>query len=380
MNELSETNLQLRSLVKSSGQLEISVQAVPTQPPKADEVVIRIQASPINPSDLGILLGSLEIDNFRQSDVAGQPQITADISPSILAALTGRHDQSMPVGNEGAGEVIAAGDSEAAQALLGKTVAGMGGGMYCQYRTLNVSQCLVLNEGTTARQGAACFINPLTSLGMVETMKIQGQAALIHTAAASNLGQMLQKICLADGIPLINIVRKPEQGKILREIGATYVCNSWADSFAFDLKKAISETGAYIAFDATGGGELANDILVAMEAAASEHMKTYSRYGSNQHKQVYLYGGLQRSPTILKRNYGMQWSVGGWLLTPFLQRSGADRVAQLRQRVLDELTTTFASNYNREISLSDILSLDTLKEYSQQSTGHKFLVNPSLGN
>ena len=249
--------------------------------------------------------------------------------------------------------------------------------MYGQYRALKYHQCLVMNDGIEPRQAASCFVNPLTALGMVETMRMEGYQALIHTAAASNLGQMLQKICLNEGVGLVNIVRKPEQAELLRSIGAEYVCDSSSDSFSSDLKDAIAATGAYIAFDATGGGKLANDILAAMEAAAIATASEYSRYGSDQHKQVYIYGGLERSPTVLNRSYGMSWSVGGWLLTPFLQKVGREKDAELRQKVADEIETTFASSYAAEISLADALDLDTLKTYAQQATGKKYLINPN---
>jgi NADPH:quinone reductase-like Zn-dependent oxidoreductase len=250
--------------------------------------------------------------------------------------------------------------------------------MYSEYRTLKTHQCLVMNEGVSSKEAASCFVNPLTALGMVETMREEGFSGLVHTAAASNLGQMLQKICIADGVPLVNVVRKPEQEALLRDIGATHVCDSSQESFAKDLKEAILEAKAYIAFDATGGGDLANDLLVAMEAAASAQGGEYSRYGSDQDKQVYIYGGLERSHTVLKRSYGMQWGVGGWLLTPFLQKIGREKASELRQRVADEVTTTFKSSYTQEVSLSGALSLDSLSVYSQQATGQKFLVNPSL--
>ena len=213
---------------------------------------------------------------------------------------------------------------------------------------------------------------------MVETMQHEGFNALIHTAAASNLGQMLQKICLNDGVALVNIVRKPEQAELLRSIGASHVCDSSRESFVADLTAAIAETGAYMAFDATGGGELANQILIAMEAAANQTATEYSRYGSTQDKQVYIYGGLERRPTTLTRSYGMQWSLGGWLLTPFLQKIGPERAEALRQRVADEIKTTFASSYTEEISLAQALQVEVLQTYALQATGKKFLINPTL--
>ncbi len=378
MSDLPATGLQLRSLVTSAGKLELSIEEVEVTPPGADEVVVQVQASPINPSDLGLLLGMADVSTAQQGGSAERPTISADISPAVLKALGGRLDQSLPPGNEGGGVVIAAGESDAAQALLGKTVGALGGGgMYGQYRTLNVHQCLAMNEGVSAAQAASCFVNPLTALGMVETMRMEGFSGLIHTAAASNLGQMLQKICLADEVPLVNVVRKPEQEELLRGIGAVHVCDSSRETFAQDLTDAIAEAGAYLAFDATGGGELANQILASMEAAAIATASGYSRYGSTQQKQVYIYGGLERSPTVLKRNYGMAWSLGGWLLTPFLQKVGHEKGNELRQRVADEINTTFASSYAGEISLAGALQLETLQTYARQATGEKYLINPS---
>ena len=341
-------------------------------------MVVRVEASPINPSDLGLLLGMADVTTVKQVGSDDNPAISAEVPAGILPHLKARWDESMPVGNEAGGVVIAAGDSPEAQALLGKTVGVLGGAMYGEYRTLHVSQCLAMHDGVTPRESASCFVNPLTALGMVETMKNEGFTALIHTAAASNLGQMLQKICLNDGVALVNIVRKPEQAELLRGIGASHVCDSSQDSFVADLTAAIAETGAYMAFDATGGGELANQILIAMEAAANQTATEYSRYGSTQNKQVYIYGGLERRPTTLTRSYGMQWSLGGWLLTPFLQKIGPERAQGLRQRVADEIKTTFASSYTEEISLAQALQVDVLQTYALQATGKKFLINPTL--
>jgi NADPH2:quinone reductase len=290
--------------------------------------------------------------------------------------VAGRIDQSVPVGNEGAGVVVDAGSEPSAQRLLGKTVAILGGAMYAQYRTMKAKQCLLLPPGTTPAEGASCFVNPLTVLGMVETMRREGHTAIVHTAAASNLGQMLQKLCLVEKIPLVNIVRKPEQEALLRSIGATHVCNSSSTSFMDDLTDALAATGATIAFDATGGGKLASQILTCMEAAAVRKMKEYSRYGSTTFKQVYIYGGLDRSPTELTRNYGMMWSLGGWLLTPFLQKIGPEAAQKLRERVAAEVKTTFSSSYAREISLAEALQLDSIEVYGRQATGKKYLISP----
>jgi NADPH:quinone reductase-like Zn-dependent oxidoreductase len=375
MSDLPSSSRQLLSCVTSSGKLQLTIGETQIPAPADAEVVVRVEASPINPSDLGLLLGMADITNAQ---TVGINHVEADVPANILPALKARFDEAMPVGNEGGGVVVAAGDSPEAQALLGKTVGVLGGAMYSEYRTLHVSQCLVMHDGVTPAESASCFVNPLTSLGMVETMQREGFSALIHTAAASNLGQMLQKICIADDVALVNIVRKPEQAQLLRDIGATHVCDSSLPTFTEDLKNAIVATGAYLAFDATGGGELANQILVAMEAAANETATEYSRYGSSQEKQVYIYGGLERRPTTLTRSYGLQWGVGGWLLTPFLQKIGRERAGELRQRVADEIKTTFASSYAQEVSLNQALDLDVLKSYALQATGKKFLINPSL--
>ena len=371
------TALQLRSLVKSSGELEVSLVRAPIPEPGADEVLVRIDASPINPSDLGLLFGAADMTTARVSGTPEQPVVTATVPEKLMKSMVGRIDQSMPVGNEGAGLVVKAGASSAAQALVGKTVAILGGAMYAQYRTIKAKQCLVLPAGTTAAEGASCFVNPLTSLGMVETMRLEGHKALVHTAAASNLGQMLNRICQKDGIALVNIVRRPEQEALLRAMGATHVCNSASATFMQDLTEALTSTGATIAFDATGGGKLASQILTGMEAAANATAKEYSRYGSTTHKQVYIYGGLDRSPTELVRNFGMTWGVGGWLLFPFLQRIGADAAQKLRERVVAELKTTFASKYTNQVTLAGALQLSAIAVYGKTTTGAKFLVTPN---
>lgn len=371
------TALQLRSLVKSSGELEVSLVRAPIPEPGADEVLVRIDASPINPSDLGLLFGAADMATARVSGTPEQPVVTATVPEKLMKSMAGRIDQSMPVGNEGAGLVVKAGASSAAQALVGKTVAILGGAMYAQYRTIKAKQCLVLPAGTTAAEGASCFVNPLTSLGMVETMRLEGHKALVHTAAASNLGQMLNRICQKDGIALVNIVRRPEQEALLRAMGATHVCNSASPTFMQDLTEALTSTGATIAFDATGGGKLASQILTGMEAAANATAKEYSRYGSTTHKQVYIYGGLDRNPTELVRNFGMTWGVGGWLLFPFLQRIGADAAQKLRERVVAELKTTFASKYTNQVTLAGALQLSAIAVYGKTTTGAKFLVTPN---
>jgi NADPH2:quinone reductase len=371
------TGLQLRSLVKPNGELEISLLNVATPEPAPDEVVVRMEATPLNPSDLGLLFGAADISTVKVSGTPASPVVTAQIPERLLPSMAGRLGQSLPVGNEGAGVVVAAGASNAAQALLGKTVAVLGGAMYAQYRAIKADQCLVLPVGTTPAEGASCFVNPLTALGMVETMRREGHKALVHTAAASNLGQMLNKICLKDQIGLVNIVRKPEQAALLKSIGARYVCDTSAPTFMEDLTQALVDTGATIAFDATGGGKLAGQILSCMEAALSRTATEYSRYGSTTHKQVYIYGGLDTGPTELNRNFGFAWGMGGWLLFSFLQRLDAPTAQALRQRVAAELKTTFASHYSKEISLAEALQPETIAVYGQRATGTKYLINPN---
>ena len=378
-NTSGGTGLQLRSTVKKDGILELSLTTIATPEPKPEEVIVRIDASPINPSDQGLLFGGADMSTAKASGTVDHPVVTANISPGVMKAMAGRLDQSLPVGNEGAGVVVQAGTSPAAQALMGKTVAILGGAMYSQYRCIKAVQCLVLPPGTTPAEGASCFVNPLTALGMVATMRAEGHTALVHTAAASNLGQMLNKICIKDGIGLVNIVRSKEQADILHKIGAKYVVDSTADSFMDDLTNALVETGATIAFDAIGGGKLAGQILTCMEAAANKTAKEYSRYGSNIYKQVYIYGSLDNRPTELSRAFGLTWGVGGWLLTPFLQKIGPAEIGRLRQRVASELKTTFASHYTQVVSLQETLQLPNIAIYNKRSTGEKFLINPNKG-
>ena len=371
------TGLQLRSLIRKNGELELSLAEVALAEPGPDEVVVKVEATPINPSDLGLLLGPIDMATAKSTGSGKGIKVTAKVAEASLPMLAARLDQAMPVGNEGAGTVIKAGSSEAAQALLGKTVSMVGGAMYAQYRLLKAIGCQPLPAGTSAAQGASWFVNPLTSLGMTETMKREGHKALVHTAAASNLGQMLNKICQEDGIGLVNIVRSPEQAKLLRGIGAKHVVDSSAASFTDDLTQALVETGATIAFDAIGGGKLASQILTGMEMAINKTAKEYSRYGSTTHKQVYIYGSLNTGPVELVRNYGMAWGVGGWLLTPFLQKIGRPGQAPLRERVVKSLKTTFASHYTKVVSLPEVLDLKNIAVYGKRATGEKFLINPN---
>lgn len=369
--------LQLRSLVKSDGELELSLASLDVPKPGPNEVLVRVDASPLNPSDLHLLFAAADLETMKSSGTADRPRITATIPERAMKGLSARVGASMPVGNEGAGLVVEAGSDPKAAALLGKTVAVLGGAMYSEYRCVPVEQCLLLPDDATAVDGASAFINPLTALGMVETMRAEGHKALVHTAAASSLGQMLQRICLKDGIPLVNVVRKDEQVELLRGIGAKHVCNTSSPTFAADLESLLSETGATIAFDAIGGGTLASQILSGMEAAISRSAKTYNRYGSSVHKQVYIYGALDVRPTELSRNFGLAWGLGGWLLTPFLEKIGAPAAEKLKQRVAAELKTTFATSYAKEVSLIELLDPKEIAIYAKRTTGGKYLVVPS---
>tara|TARA_R110001583_G_scaffold59114_1_gene175957 strand:+ start:224 stop:1366 length:1143 start_codon:yes stop_codon:yes gene_type:complete len=377
-NETPSTGLQLRSLVTDDGQLKLLLKSAPVPEPGENEVVVRIEATPINPSDQAILIMPADVSTGETSGSGADTTYTAKLRSGMESRVKPRIGKPLAMGNEGAGTVVKAGSSAAAQALLGKTVAVMDGALYCQYRKVNVMQCMPQNEGTTAREAASCFVNPLTALGFVETMRAEGFKAIIHTAAASNLGQMLNRICQSDGIDLINIVRKQEQVDILKAMGAKYICNSSDASFMDDLTAAIEETGAYVAFDATGGGDLGSRILSCMERAALKGTEELpGPYGSTTFKQLYIYGGLDLSPTIINRNFGFSWGINAWLLTPFTQKAGMEKMMELRQRVANELRTTFASHYSDEISLTEALDKDIVAAYSQQATGRKFLINPS---
>ena len=375
---IPSTALELRSLVQADGSLQVHLESVPVPAPGPDEVLVQVQATPINPSDMGLLFGLADLSTVQIGGSAERPVVTARIPERAMPGLTARLGQSMPVGNEGAGLVIAAGASPQAQALLGRTVGMIGGAMYTQYRAMPAAQCMPLPPGTTAAEGASCFVNPLTALGMVETMRREGHTALVHTAAASNLGQMLNRVCQKDGIGLVNIVRRPEQAALLREMGARHVCDSSAPDFLAELTDALASTGATIAFDATGGGTLAGQILQCMEAAINRNAKEYSRYGSAVHKQVYLYGHLDTRPTEIQRTFGMAWGVGGWLLFPFLQKIGPAAAQALRERVAAELKTTFASHYARTVSLAGALGADAIAFYGARNTGAKVLIDPSM--
>ncbi|RYD58129.1 MAG: NADH oxidase [Sphingomonadales bacterium] len=374
MTEL--TGLELRSTISSAGELTLNLETVTLTAPGPDEVIVRVEATPINPSDLGLLLGPADMATLKPGGTPDRPTLSASIPQARMAAMKPRLDESMAVGNEGAGTVVQAGAN--VQNLLGKRVGMIGGAMYAQYRKLGARECVVLPEGASAADGASMFVNPLTALAFVETMRSEGHKALVHTAAASNLGQMLNRICIADGVPLVNIVRNDAQAAILREIGAKYILDSSAPDFRAALTDAIAETGATLAFDAIGGGKLANTILHAMEAAANRTATAYSRYGSFTWKQIYIYGMLDTGPTELDRGYGLSWGVGGFLLTPFLMKAGMDTNLRLRARVAAELKTTFASKYTQTISLAQALDPEIVQAYAKKATGEKYLIDPSL--
>ncbi len=369
---------EIRSEITSEGKLNLSIVTSDVPTPSDDEVLIKVEASPINPSDLGLLISfAADLDSISSQGSGDDTVTTMGIHPGLMQSMKPRIDKPMKVGNEGGGVVVDAGKN--AKNLIGKTVGVAGGAMYSQYRCLPAMSCLVMNEGTTSAEAASSFVNPLTALGFTETMKLENHSALVHTAAASNLGQMLVKICLADDIPLVNIVRKEEHVELLKNLGAKYICNTSDENFMKNLIDCLVETGATLGFDATGGGnegKLAGQILSAMEVAANKNATEYSRYGSDTYKQVYIYGGLDPTPTVLNRSFGLSWGLGGWLLTPFIGRVGMEKFQEMRDRVAKEIKTTFASSYTKEVSLEEMLEPDAIKTYAKQATGTKYLVTP----
>jgi NADPH:quinone reductase-like Zn-dependent oxidoreductase len=370
------TCLELRSTLNDDGIVTLAVRECPVTTPDEMQVVVRIEAAPINPSDLGMLFAGGDAGAALADGDGMFPFVAVPVTPAVLAAQTARLGKPMPVGNEGGGVVVAAGAAPEAQALVGRVVGFLSGNAYAQYRTLHVSQVLPMADGTDPADAAAAFVNPLTALGMVETMRSEGHEGLVHTVGASNLGLMLNRICLDDGVGLVNIVRKPEHVDLLRTQGAQHVVDSSAESFLDDLTDALRATNATIAFDAIGGGDLASTLLSRMEKVAGERLGEFSRYGSDTHKQVYVYGGLDRGPTILRRDFGMSWSIGGWLLTPFLGKIGPEATERLRRRVADEITTTFASTYGQRLSLADTVDPEHVRRYAEMATGDKALVTP----
>ncbi len=376
-SELPPTALELRSTLADDGVVTMGIRETDVIAPGDDQVVVRVEAAPINPSDLGMMLAGGDADAALPAGDGIHHAVAVPVSDAGVAAQRARLGKAMPVGNEGGGVVVAAGSSSTAQALLGKTVGFLSGNAYAQYRTLHVSQCLPMADGTDPADAAAAFVNPLTALGMVETMRMEGHTALVHTVGASNLGLMLNRICLDDGVGLVNIVRKPEHVEQLRGLGAEHVVDSSADTFVDDLTDALRATGATIAFDAIGGGDLASILLSRMEKVAGEQAGEFNRYGSDTHKQVYIYGGLDRGPTTLRRDFGMSWGLGGWLLTPFLGKIGQEGSDRLRRRVADEITTTFASSYGTRLSLAEAVDPAQVKRYARMATGDKALITPN---
>ena len=374
----ANSSREIRSTVTSEGTLELSIAVQERPVPGDNEVLLEVGAAPINPSDLALLISfAANLDTLSVSGSGDQTVTSMELHPAMMGALKPRMGESMPVGNEGGGVVVDAGVN--AKHLIGKTVGAAGGAMYSEYRCLPAQSCLVMNEGTTPTEAASSFVNPLTALAFIETMRLENHSAILNTAAASNLGQMLVKICQEDGVPLINVVRKPEQVEVLKKLGAEYICDTSADSFMADLVDALVATGATLGFDATGGGnggKLPGQILAAMEIAANKTATEYSRYGSDVYKQVYIYGGLDMSPTILNRSFGLQWGLGGWLLTPMIGRIGMERFQQMCERVARDINTTFASHYTQEISLAEMMQPEIIRGYAKQATGEKYLVNP----
>jgi NADPH:quinone reductase-like Zn-dependent oxidoreductase len=371
-----DTCLELRSTLTDDAVVTLGVRSTAVPSPGDDEVVVRVEAAPVNPSDLGMLFAGGDPASASAAGEPGSPAVAVPVAPGALAAQQGRVGRPMPVGNEGAGIVVAAGSSTAAQALLGSVVGFLSGNAYAQYRTIGVGQCLPMAAGTDPVDAAAAFVNPLTALGMVETMRAEGHTALVHTVGSSNLGLMLNRVCLADGVALVNIVRNPANVELLRSQGAEHVVDSSSETFLDDLTDALRSTGATIAFDAIGGGDLAGTILSRMEKVAGERADGFSRYGSDTHKQVYVYGGLDRGPTVLRRDFGMSWGIGGWLLTPFLVQAGPETADRLRRRVADEITTTFASSYGMRLSLADAVDPDLVRRYARMATGDKAVILP----
>ncbi|MBW5285690.1 zinc-binding dehydrogenase [Burkholderia gladioli] len=378
MTQVPTSALELRSLITSQGQLRLWLETAPVPAPADDEILVRIEAAPVNPFDILGLLGPADIATLARDAAAQPPVTTADVPAELLASAAARHDLPLSLGNEGAGIVVAAGDR--ARHLLGRAVALRSPlGAYAQYRAVAAAEVLVLPEGTAPEAGASALINPMTALSMLETMRVEGHTALIHTAAASNLGQMLVKICAADGVPLVNVVRNASQVALLRELGAQYVLDRGAADFDSALVEAIEATGATLAFDAIGGGDMAERLLTAMGVVTTRRMTRYDRYGSSTHRQVYLYGTLDPSPTILTRRSGLAWGVGGWLLTWRLRQFGEAAAARMRERIVAELDTTFASRYGERITLAQLVEPETIRRYARRATGEKFLVEPNRG-
>ncbi len=365
------TGKQLFTTLTADGKLTLEVAESTFPEPKGNQVLVKMEAAPINPSDLAILTSAADLANADYTP----GKVVAEMPEPFLTGNKARHGQRLPAGNEGAGTVIATGDGDMAKALMGQRVACVPGTAFSQYAIADAMMCLPLGDHS-AETGASSFVNPMTALGFVETAKMEGHSAIVHLAAASNLGQMLNRICVEDGMKLVNIVRKDDHVELLKSQGAQFVVNSSAPTYMADLRDAIAETGAFLGFDPIGGGQASDGVLKAMEQVAVKQMSEFSRYGSNQQKKMYIYGRLDLSPTVLTPSYGLQWSVAGWLLTPFLQRAGMETVGRMRKRVIDNLTTTFASHYKAKVTLEQMLEKDAILDYRQMKTGEKYLVTP----
>jgi len=363
------TGKQLTTQLDADGTLTLQLNDKTWDAPKAGQVLIKVEATPINPSDLGLLFASADTDNA----VYSPGKVVAQMPANATRAMKARHGLPMPAGNEAAGTVVAAG--EGAEHMMGKRIACVPGTAYADYAYADLTMAFAVDDAVSAEQAASSFVNPMTALGFTETMKLEGFTGIVHAAAASNLGQMLVKICLEDNIPLVNIVRSDAQVKLLKDLGATHVLNMTDEDFMPKLIDAIAETKAMIGFDPIGGGTLAGQILTAMEAAASRGA-AFSRYGSSEAKKVYIYGALDLGPTILNRAFGLTWDLAGWLLTPFMMKAGAEVVGRMRARVMKDLTTTFASHYKAKVSLEGMLSKEAVSEYNARRTGEKYLVVP----
>jgi len=369
---------QLFTTVTEDDKLVLSVEPLEVPDPAPDEVVVAVQAAPINPSDLGLLLSPADLSTARAGEVDGHPALIADIRPAIKPLVAERLGKKLNAGNEGAGLVVAAGSSDAAQALLGQTVTMVGGSMYSTHRVVNARMVLPLPEGAKASEGASLFVNPMTVQSFLTTMRDEGHTAIIHTAAASNLGQMLAKLCKKEDVPLVAIVRRDSQRELLAELGVPYIVDSSKETFFNDLVQAIAAAEATLCFDAIGGGKMADTVLKAMEMALRSRGMEGGVYGTPVHKQVYIYGRLDFSPTILTSAYGMYWGVGGWLVTPRLQKQGMKRTIEMRQYAIEERNGIFASDYARTISLEEMLDPDTARSIDKKGTGGKVLVDPSI--
>ncbi|MCA9609656.1 MAG: NADH oxidase [Myxococcales bacterium] len=368
---------QLFTTVTEDHRLVLSIEPLEVPAPAPDEVVVEMRATPINPSDLGLLLAPADMESVRRETISGHPALVAEVKPEMRGFVAARLGKKLSAGNEGAGVVVAAGASDAAQALLGKTVTLVGGMMYRTHRVMKAREALPLPDGATPAEGASLFINPMTVQAFLETMRAEGHSAIVHTAAASNLGQMLAKLCRKEGVPLVAIVRSDAQRAILAELGVEHIVDSSKEGSMRALVAALAATGATLGFDAIGGGEMADRILIAMEQAQLSRGQAPGAYGTPVHKQVYVYGRLDTGPTTLTPSYGLYWGVGGWLVTPWLQRVGLERMMEMRRFAIEERNGIFASRYTDTIGLDLMIDPEVARAYQRKATGQKYLVDPS---